>query len=234
MEGIDKSLPTFESIGLSGKKKPLEKQQRLGQEDFMKLMMAQMKHQDPLKPMANGEFISQMAQFSSVEGLKEIKDSFNKLANALQSSQALQASSMVGRSVLIKGQLSELVANGQLRGAVDVSEDTSKLTVKIMNKAGQLVKTLDLGEQKQGTAQFKWDGVIKKADPAVPGSKDEIAPPGLYKVVAEIEKDGKAQAANTFVVDKVDSVSLSKGEQGVTLNLNHTGATSLANVREII
>ena len=234
MEGIDKTLPTFESIGLSGKKKPLEKQQRLGQEDFMKLMMAQMKHQDPLKPMANGEFISQMAQFSSVEGLKEIKDSFNKLANALQSSQALQASSMVGRKVLIKGQLSELVANGQLRGAVDVTDDTDKLTVKIMNKAGQLVKTLDLGEQKQGTAQFKWDGVIKKADPAVAGSMDEVAPPGLYKVVAEIVKDGKAQAANTFVVDKVDSVSLSKGEQGVTLNLNHSGATSLANVREII
>ena len=232
MEGIDKNLPTFEQLGL-GKKQPLEKQKHLGQDDFMKLMMAQMKHQDPLKPMANGEFISQMAQFSSVEGLKEIKDSFNKLANALQSAQALQASSMVGRKVLIPGKLSEL-ANGQLRGAVEVPEDTSNLTVKIMNKAGQLVQTIDLGAQKQGTAQFKWDGVIKKADPKVPDSKDQVAPPGLYTVMATIEKDGKAQAANTFVVDKVDSVSLAKGEQGVTLNLNHSGATALANVREII
>jgi flagellar basal-body rod modification protein FlgD len=233
MEGIDKTLPSFESLGL-GKNKPLEKQKRLGQEDFMKLMMAQMKHQDPLKPMANGEFISQMAQFSSVEGLKEIKDSFNHLASALQSSQALQASSMVGRKVLIPGKLSELVANGVLRGAVDVPEDTDKLTVKIMNKAGQLVQTIDMGEHKQGTAQFKWDGVIKKADPAIPGSKDEVAPPGVYTVVAQIIKDGKAQAANTFVVDKVDSVSLAKGGQGVTLNLNHSGATSLTDVREII
>ena len=233
MEGIDKNLPTFESLGLS-KNKPLEKQKRLDQEDFMKLMMAQMKHQDPLKPMENGEFISQMAQFSSVEGLKEIKDSFTNLANALQSSQALQASSMVGRSVLIPGKVSELVTNGELRGAVDVPQETDKLTVKIMNKAGQQVHTIDLGAHQAGTAQFKWDGVIKKADPAIPGSKDEVAPPGMYTVVAEIMKEGAPQAVDTFVVDKVDSVSLAKGGQGVTLNLNHSGATSLADVREII
>ena len=111
---------------------------------------------------------------------------------------------------------------------------TDKLTIKIMNKAGQLVKTLDLGDHKKGTVSFNWDGVIKKADPHVPGSKEEKAPPGVYKVVAQYMKDGKAAAANTFVVDKVDSVSLAKGGQGVTLNLNHTGATSLANVREIL
>ena len=233
MEGIDKTLPSYESLGL-GKNKPLEKQKRLGQEDFMKLMMAQMKHQDPLKPMANGEFITQMAQFSNVQGLKEIKDSFNHLANALQSAQALSASSMVGRQVLIPGKLSELAAGSGLRGAVDIPEDTDKVTVKIMNKAGQLMQTIDLGEHKQGTAQFKWDGVIKKADPNVQGSKDEVAPPGTYTVMATMLKDGKSQALNTFVVDKVDSVSLAKGGQGVTLNLNHSGATSLANVREII
>jgi flagellar basal-body rod modification protein FlgD len=232
MEGINKSLPTFESLGL-GENKPAMKKQHLGQDAFMKLMMAQMKHQDPLKPMANGEFISQMAQFSSVQSLKEIKNSFNHLANALQSAQALQASSMVGRKVLIPGSLAKLTAAG-LHGGVDVPEATDKVTVKIMSKAGQLIKTLDLGAHKKGTAQFTWDGVIKKANPAVAGSKAQVAPPGVYKVVAQFTKDGKETAADTFVVDKVDSVSLAKGGQGVTLNLNHSGATSLANVREIL
>ena len=51
MEGIDKTLPTFESLGLN-KETPIEKP-RLGQEDFMNLMMAQIKHQDPMKPMEN-------------------------------------------------------------------------------------------------------------------------------------------------------------------------------------
>lgn len=232
MNHIDKNLPTFESLGLS-KNKPKLKQKHLGQADFMKLMMAQMNHQDPLKPMTNGAFISQMAQFSSVKGLKDIKDSFNKLANALQSAQALQASSMVGRKVLIPGRLSQLTASG-MQGAVDMPEATNKLTLKIMNKSGQLVKTIDLGAHKKGSIPFKWNGVIKKADPHVPGSREEKAPPGVYTVEAQYMKDGKPTAANTFVVDKVDSVSLAKGGHGVTLNLNHTGATSLADVREIL
>ncbi len=232
MEGIDKSLPTFESLGLSNKK-PLEKP-RLTQEDFMKLMMAQMRHQDPMKPMENGEFISQMAQFSSVHGLKEIKDSFSTLANALQSAQALQASSMVGRKVMVPGNMAELIDGGKLRGAVDVPHETESVLVKVIDKGGQTVHTVDLGKRDKGTTVFEWDGVIKQADESIPGNQNEMAQPGKYKIVAEIMVDGKRQRVDTFTVDKVDSVSLAKGGQGVTLNLANQGATLLADVREII
>ena len=232
MEGIDKSLPTFESLGLS-KEKPIEKP-RLTQEDFMKLMMAQMKHQDPTKPMENGDFISQMAQFSSVKGLKEIKDSFNTLANALQSSQALQASSMVGRKVMVPGSSTELTTQGKLRGSIELSSASESVTVKVFNKSGEQVHTVDLGQRGKGSAQFSWDGVIKKANPEVPGSEDVVAPPGVYSIKAEAMIDGEIQSVNTFVVDKVDSVSLAKDSKGVTLNLTNAGATTLAQVQEII
>lgn len=232
MEGIDKNLPTFEGLGLA-KNKPLEKQ-TLSQEDFMELMMAQIKHQDPMKPMENGEFISQMAQFSSVQGLKEIKDSFSSLANTMQSSQALQATSMVGRKVLVPGKISELPVMGELRGAVDITEKTDSATIKIQDKSGQTVHTIELGQRNKGIAQFKWDGIISKADASVPGSVDKRAEPGHYTVVAEVLSEGDSQAVDTFVVDSVDSVSLAKGGQGVTLNLTNSGATSLANVREIL
>ncbi len=233
MDGIDKSLPTFESLGLQNKKSASEKP-RLNQEDFMRLMMAQMRHQDPMKPMENGEFISQMAQFSSVKGLKEIKDSFNTLANALQSSQALQASSIVGRNVLVPGDSAELTAQGELRGAVDVPADTESVTVKILDNAGQTLHSIDLGAQSEGSAQFKWDGVIRPADESIPGNKPVMADPGRYKVIAEVLVDGEKQSATTLVIDKVDSVSLGKSGQGVTLNLNNHGSTSLAEVQEII
>lgn len=232
MEGIDKNLPSFESLGLA-KNKPLEKQ-RLSQEDFMELMMAQIKHQDPMKPLDNGEFIGQMAQFSSVQGLKELKDSFSLLANAMQSSQALQASSMVGRKVLVPGNMAQLPEGGELRGAVEVLEETQSVVIKFLDNKGQTIHTMDLGKRGIGTATFKWDGVISKADATIPDSQDEKAEPGEYKVIAEVLSEGKPQAIETFVVDSVDSVSLTKGGHGVTLNLNKAGATSLANVREIL
>ncbi|VAX00722.1 Flagellar basal-body rod modification protein FlgD [hydrothermal vent metagenome] len=239
MEGIDKSLPTFESLGLN-KQKPLEKP-RLGQEDFMNLMMAQIKHQDPMKPMENGDFISQMAEFSSVSGLKELKDSFNTLANALQSSQALQASSMVGRQVLVPGDVAELNAQGGIRGSVDVPHAAEKVTVKIFNKSGAQVAVMDLGPQRPGSTQFNWDGVIKKMDEMVPpveGMQPENqgvrADAGVYSVKAEAIIEGKPTAIQTFTVDKVDSVSLASDKQGVTLNLKHAGATLLSDVQEII
>ena len=232
MEGIDKTLPTFKDLGLS-KETGLEKP-RLGQEDFMNLMMAQIKHQDPMKPMENGDFISQMAEFSSVSGLKELKDSFNTLANALQSSQALQASSMVGRQVLVPGNTSELSEQGGLRGSVDVPVETESVTVKIYNPSGEQVKMIDLGHQTPGSAQFKWDGVIKKGDDTVPGSQDVRAQAGVYTIKAEAMIEGKSNAVKTFTVDKVDSVSLAKDTQGVTLNLKNAGATLLSEVQEII
>ena len=235
MEGIDKTLPTFESLGLN-KETPLEKK-TLGQEDFMNLMMAQIKHQDPMKPMENGDFISQMAEFSSVSGLKEIKDSFNTLANALQSSQALQASSMVGRQVMVPGDVAELNAQGGIRGSVEIPNEAEKVTVKIFNQSGEQVTVMDLGPQRPGSTQFNWDGVIKKIDDtvaSVPGSQEVRVDPGVYTVKAEAIIEGEPTAIKTFTVDKVDSVSLAKDKQGVTLNLKNAGATLLSEVQEII
>ncbi len=247
MEGIDKTLPTFESLGLN-KETPLEKP-RLGQEDFMNLMMAQIKHQDPMKPMENGDFISQMAEFSSVSGLKEIKDSFNTLANALQSSQALQASSMVGRQVMVPGDVAELNAQGGIRGSVEIPNAAEKVTVKIFNQSGEQVTVMDLGPQRPGSTQFNWDGVIKKIEDNVPpvadnqfghqpenlpGNQQVRADPGVYSVKAEAIIEGEPTAVKTFTVDKVDSVSLAKDKQGVTLNLKNAGATLLSEVQEII
>jgi flagellar basal-body rod modification protein FlgD len=243
MDGVNKHLPSFESLGLTKPKEKVDhksssgqadEKPKLGQEDFMRLMMTQMNNQDPLKPMEKSEFISQMAQFSSLSGLKDIKDSFGTLASALQSSQALQASSMVGRDVLIPGNKASLTADGKLHGAVQVPSQTDNLKVEIRDKTGQLVKTLDLGEKGPGTATFDWDGVIKAADEQVPGAKEVKAEPGVYSVVAQMMVDGKPQAIDTLVTDKVSSVSLGKGQKGVMLNLEQTGSTSLADVKEIM
>lgn len=238
MDGINTKNPaqikqmqaTLDNLGLSKPKEAL-KEQSLGQEDFMSLMLAQMNHQDPFKPMENGDFLAQMAQFSSVKGLKEIKDSFNTLATSLQSSQALQASSMVGRGVLVPGKTSTLVSGGELKGAVEVPSSTSDLKVNILDAGGQLVKTLELGSQQEGVAHFSWDGTLDKTDPD--GSALQ-ANPGKYTVQAEMTTDGEPQAVSTLIIDKVQSVSLGKPGEPVTLHLTTAGKTSLADIKQIM
>lgn len=101
-----------------------------------------------------------MAQFSTVSGLKEIKESFNSLANSLQSSQALQASSMVGRKVLVPGSVSAFSEGSPMKGAVELDKNVSDLKVGIMDNKGALVKEINLGNKPAGVAHFNWDGML--------------------------------------------------------------------------
>lgn len=237
MNGIDKSLdstqglPTFEELGLTRKEEIKDK--NLGQDEFLSLMVAQMSNQDPMKPMENGEFISQMAQFSAAKGMKEIKDSFTSLAEALQSSQALQASSMVGRTVLVPGDVANLPEEGNLEGSIDLKNGAPELVVSVLDEAGQLLKKINLGRQQAGQVDFSWDGEIDRGVND-PDAATQQAEPGKYKIKAEVVFDGKPEAVDTLVKDKVESVSLGKGIKSVTLNLMNAGSATLSKVKEVM
>ena len=237
MNGIDKNLdatqgpPSFEDLGLTRKEKLKEK--GMGQDEFLTLMVTQMKNQDPMKPMENGEFISQMAQFSAARGMREIKESFTSLAEALQSSQALQASSMVGRDVLIPGSQAKLTEGGELKGTVELKHNVPELEISILDSSGQLMKKMRLGRQQAGQVQFSWDGTVDKGQDN-PDAPKTIAAPGNYQIRAHAVIDGKPEPADTLVVDKIESVSLGKGLKSVTLNLGINGSTTLSKIKEIM
>lgn len=225
MDSINKpNMNILENLGLS-KPKEAMKEQKLGQEDFIKLMTTQMNHQDPMKPMENGDFLSDMAQFSTVSGLKEIKDSFNSLANSLKSSQALQASSMVGRQVLVPGSMSTFSEGTPMKGAVELENNVSDLKVNILDDKGALVKEVNLGNKAAGVAHFSWDGML---------SADKKAMSGNYSIHAVGKVDGKSESLKTLITDTVQSVSLGSGGQGVSLTLANAGSASLADVKEIL
>ncbi len=217
-------MNVLESLGLSKPKQAL-KEQKLGQEDFIKLMTTQMNHQDPMKPMENGDFLSDMAQFSTVSGLKEIKDAFNSLATSLKSSQALQASSMVGRKVLIPGSISTFSEGTPMKGAVELAVNVTDLKVGILNDKGALVKEINLGNKAAGVAHFSWDGML---------SADRKAMSGNYSIRAIGMVDGKSESLNTLISDTVQSVSLGTGGQSVSLTLANAGSAGLADVKEIL
>lgn len=225
MDSVNKpNMQVLENLGLAKPKQAMT-EQKLGQEDFIKLMTTQMNHQDPMKPMENGDFLSDMAQFSTVSGLKEIKESFNSLANSLQSSQALQASSMVGRQVLVPGSMSTFSEGTPMKAGVELEKNVSDLKVSIMNDKGALVKEISLGNKLAGVAHFNWDGML---------SADKKASSGNYTISAVGVVDGKQESLKTLISDKVQSVSLGQGGQGVSLSLANAGSAGLADVKEIL
>src|SRR5262245_23961488 len=126
----------------------------MGQEDFLHLMVTQLKNQDPFKPLDSGEFLGQLAQFGTVQGLSGLQTSFDGLASSLVSNQALQAASLVGRTALVESDHGAIAAGGSLDGAVDVPAATGGVALEIRTAGGQVVRHLQLGPQAAGLASF--------------------------------------------------------------------------------
>src|SRR5690606_24480922 len=131
---------------------------------FLELMITQLNNQDPLNPQENAEFIAQLAQFSSVEGLERLNSQFEDFSGSFMSNQALQASSLVGRSVSVPTDKALLVPEGIVAGSVDIPESTSNLSVSIYNSNGTLVGQVPLGTRPAGDMVFRWDGMYMEVD----------------------------------------------------------------------
>lgn len=200
------------------------KKTELGQQDFLKLMTAQLNNQDPLKPMQNGEFFNQIAQFSAVSGINGLQQSFTQVADAMFSSQALQASGMVGRMVMI-GSNQMIYNQGQnVAGSVDLPSGTDKLFVDVYDANGELVKRTDYGNQAGGTFNFTWDGMNEKG---------EQMPSGTYYVKAEANYGNKNVTLDTYMSRRVDSVSIGSQGTGISLNLSDGQKASLSEIKQI-
>ncbi|XOZ34392.1 flagellar hook assembly protein FlgD [Halomonadaceae bacterium KBTZ08] len=194
----------------------------MGRNEFMDLMMAQMQNQNPLDPQKNEDFVAQLAQFSSLEEMQSLNTSVEDAMGQFRSTQALQASAMVGQSVLVEGNTANLGPEGEVKGAVELPSATSNLRISVYNQSGELVRQMDKGQQGSGTVDFSWDGE---------NSEGELMEPGEYRVKAEAQYEGETQELATQLNANVDSVSLENG--GVTLNLAGRGSVSLDQVKQI-
>ncbi|MCB1874861.1 MAG: flagellar hook assembly protein FlgD [Chromatiales bacterium] len=217
------TLPDLESIGLRGQP-TVERNDTLGQEDFLTLMTTQLQNQDPFKPMESGEFLGQMAQFATVNGITDLQTTVQGMAESFASSQALQAASLLGRQALVPGNASTFSAGEGMDGVIDLSSSVGNLQLDIYDSAGQLVRVLNLGPQTAGRVHFSWDGLTDQGD---------YAADGAYAVSARAEVNGKEQAFLTLMAARVESVSLG-GSDGIQVNLAGLGAMPLSEIRELL
>jgi flagellar basal-body rod modification protein FlgD len=196
----------------------------LGGTDFLTLMLAQLKHQDPTSPVDANAFLTQLAQLSQVQGITQLNSSFSTLSNSLASSQALQASSLLGHQALVTSSTATLAANGTVSGAVKVPQTTAQVVLDIADSSGALVRQIDLGAQSSGLANFTWDGK---------GGDGTQAPAGTYTLTAQYAGAGKGTAATTLVNGTVESVSMGAGQTGLTLNVAGIGSVPFSGVQQI-
>jgi flagellar basal-body rod modification protein FlgD len=194
----------------------------LGQQEFLQLMLTQLKNQDPFKPMESGEFLGQLAQFGTVQGLAGLQTSFDSLSSSLVSDQALQASTLVGRTALAEASTVAIAAGQSVAGAVDLPSASSTVNVAIRDATGQTVRALQLGPQSSGLAPFTWDGL-----------KDDgtAASTGRYTFDATYWSGNDSVAADTLVRAPIDSVLL--GADGFSVELRGIGEVPFTAVREI-
>lgn len=197
----------------------------LGQEQFFDLMVAQLQNQDPLKPLESNEFMGQIAQFASVNGIQEMHNSIEQLVGSLQSSQALQASTLVGRDVLVSGSIGYLADGEAVSGAIELETAVDDLVVSVFNPAGQLVRRIELGPQEAGLVDYSWEGLTDGGSAAKPGN---------YVIGAEVQLNGQSEAASTLVASQVESVTLDQHQPGLTLNLKGIGTVNMDDIRLLL
>ena len=191
------------------------------QSRFMKLLVTQMQNQDPMSPMDNAQLTTQIAQLNTVTGINQLNTTMQSMLAGVQSNQTLQATSLIGHSVLVPGD-SATLAQGQSVMAFELPQaaDTVKLTIRDSN--GTAVRTQALGTQSTGQHSVSWDGTTDTGS---------TAPDGSYSFEVQASSNGQQVTATTLTLGQVASVSIASGK--VSLSIPAVGDVALADVRQV-
>jgi flagellar basal-body rod modification protein FlgD len=192
------------------------------QDRFLKLLVTQMQNQDPLNPADNAQVTSQFAQISTVQGIEKLNQSMGSLTTTYATQQSVQATSMIGKSVLAKGDQLPLL-NQQSIGGVELSEAVDKLVVSILNSAGDVVQAIDLGAKRPGVVNFAWDGV---------NDAGQSLPDGKYSFTVSAEAAGQTVKTVSLAMGQVNSVAFDKS--GAILAVSGLGNVPVGDIKQVV
>ena len=206
----------FEKLGLT-KQNETQKanSDKLGQSDFLKLMTTQLQNQDPFAPMDNGDFIAQMAQFSTVTGIEEMNSSLGRLVEEFDQARIATASNLLGHSVLVPGNIGRPDENGELYGVLDLPEATisTELVYRDADTNSELFRD-ELGPKAAGLVGFKWDDIPIEI---LENNK-------RIKIEALIDSGKGPEQLSPSIYSKVISASVGSGDsKQVLLNIEDYG-----------
>lgn len=201
-------MSTLSTIGSTGpatapKSDSATGSSKLGKDEFLKLLMAQLGNQDPTSPTDNQAFVAQLAQFANVEQLQGLNSSLDSMLMAQASSSQMQAAALVGKQVQYSSDSASLTQGTPVTLSATLDSSAANTTVTIQNGAGQTVRTMQLGPKSAGALQVGWDGLDDHGKPL---------PSGSYKVaITASDVRGKSVGVNQLATGRVTGVSFTNG-----------------------
>ncbi len=212
----------FDKLGINTQKTAEERASGddLGQEDFLQLMTAQLQNQDPFAPMENGDFIAQMAQFSTVSGIEEINTNLTSLSDEMRQTRIATASTLLGQSVLVPGTMARPDDKGEIHGVFELPQAASASRVSYTDAiSGELLHNQDLGPQGTGLVGFSWTDIpaqfrdtnrqIKVNVAADTGRGMEDMGPSVYARVVSASSFGDSSETPTLEVEDYGTIDAS-------------------------
>lgn len=196
----------------------------LNQQDFLELLTTQLSNQDPTSPVDNSQMVTTMSQLSVVQNLNTITSGMDNVVNAISSSSALSASSLVGRSVLVKSSKAFFDGENPIVAKIDAGSGADSLTITIKDEKGTVVESFTANSG-QGALDFSWDG--KNSDTG------EKYPAGKYTIEATGMQKGSNVSLPVSTYATVGSVTLGTTPSETKLNLLGYGEVKLSDVTQI-
>jgi len=183
--------------------------QNLGRDEFMRLLTAQLTHQDPLQPVTNEAFIAQLAQFSALEQMQGIRGALETSQMLDQSMNNFLAASLIGRQVRSGGDTVALSSGSPAEFYVGVARE-AKVTISIVSESGEVVRKLSVGKLPAGENRVLWDGK---------GEGGAALPSGRYRIAVEaVDETGAAVATGTGTIGEVSSLRFRDGRAFVIVD----------------
>lgn len=196
----------------------------LSSQDFMQMLLAQVQNQNPLDPTDPSQFLSQMAELSTVTGISQLDSDVTNLGSVLGSSQALQAANLVGSQAEAASGTVQWDGKNHVTGGVVVPTAAQNVTVTVTAPDGTLVDAIALGSRQAGTAAFTWNGT---------DANGQTLPPGTYDIAATATGPGGTTTLKTLATGTIHGVSLG-GSQGLMLDIGGLGSVPLSQIQQIL
>ncbi len=193
------------------------------QDRFLKLLVSQLKNQDPLNPMDNAQLTSQLSQISTVTGIEKLNSAMQSLSASFIAAQSLQSAGLIGHTVFAEG--SNLAFNGSaaVSGGINLSQSADSVKVNVVGPSGNVVRQIDLGARQAGLAGFQWDG---RSD------SGSTAAAGTYKFEVKATSGGKAVPVTSLMSGTVSSVIL--GSDGAHAMVTGIGDVPVQQIKQIM